>query len=120
MRNYIAKRALWYSQLEMHSRYCLIEGSFICIERLNSLIGEIFAFRIGTYACYFNFLIEIAVSPIMLGVNVFPLGSLYFTNILRCEAIVPGEPSIVINDNYKLLILLAEGAHKALEKVSID
>jgi hypothetical protein len=56
----------------------------------------------------------------MLGVNVFPLGSLYFTNILRCEAIVPGEPSIVINDNYKLLILLAEGAHKALEKVSID
>jgi hypothetical protein len=98
----------------------LIEGSSICIERLNPLIGEIFAFRIGTYVCYFDFLIEVAVSPIMLGVNVLPPGSLYFTNILRCEAIAPGEPSIVINDDHKPLVLLAEGAHRALEEVSIN
>jgi hypothetical protein len=83
----------------MYSRYCLIEDSSICIKRLNLLIGEIFAFRIGTYACYFNFLIKIAVSPTMLGVNMFPPDSPYFINFFRCEAIVPDEPSIVINNN---------------------
>jgi hypothetical protein len=119
MRNYIAKRALWYSHLEMHSRYRLIESNFTCIKRLNLLIGEIFAFRIGTYVYYFDFLIEVAVSPIMLGVNVLPPDSLYITNILRYEAIAPGEPSVVINDDYKPLVLLVKGAYKALEKVSM-
>jgi hypothetical protein len=83
----------------MHSRDRLIECSIAFIERLNPLIGEIFAFRIGTYVCYFDFLIEVAVSPIMMGVNVFSLGSLYITNILRYEAIVPGEPNVIINDD---------------------
>jgi hypothetical protein len=83
------------------------------------LIGEIFAFRIGTYACYFDFLIKIAVSPTILIVNVLPPDSPYITNIFRCEAIAPGEPSIVINDNYKPFILLAEGAHRALEEISM-
>jgi hypothetical protein len=59
------------------------------------------------------------VSPIMISVNVFPPDSPCFTNIFRCEAIAPGEPSVIINDNYKLFILLAEGAHKALEKISM-
>ena len=119
MRNHITKRALWHSHLEMHSRNRLIEGSSSCIERLNPLIGEIFASWIGTYACYFDFLIEVAVSPTMMGVNVLPPGSPYITDFLRCEAIAPGESSVVIDDDQESFVLLAECAHRALEEVSM-
>jgi hypothetical protein len=83
------------------------------------LIGKIFAFRIGTYAYYFDFLIEVAVSPTMIGVNVLPPGSPYITNFLYCEAIAPGESSVIIDDDQEPFVLLAEGAHRALEEVSM-
>jgi hypothetical protein len=97
----------------------LIEGSSICIKRLNPLIEKIFAFRIGTYACYFNFLIKITVSPIIMSINELPPGYPYITNIFRCEAIAPEESSIVINDNQKPFVLLAESAYKIFEEISM-
>jgi hypothetical protein len=99
MRNHITKRALWHSHLKMHSKDRLIEGDSSYIKRLNPLIGEIFAFWISTYACYFDFLIKIAVSPTIIGINVFPSGSPYITDFLRCEAIAPGESNIIIDNN---------------------
>jgi hypothetical protein len=103
----------------MHSKDRLIEGNSTCIKGLNPLIKEIFASWIDTYACYFNFLIEIAVSPTMISVNVLPLDSPYITNVLVREAIAPREPSIVIDNDQEPFVLLAEGAHKALEEVSM-
>jgi hypothetical protein len=119
MRNHITKQALCNPYLEVHMRDRLIECSSAFFERLDPLFREIFASRIGTYACDFDFLIEVAVSPTMMGVNELPPGCPYITYILRREAITPGEPSIVINDDQEPFVLLAEGAYRALEEVSM-
>jgi hypothetical protein len=103
----------------VYSRDRLIEYSSAFFKRLNLLIREVFVFRIGTYACDFNFLIEIAVSFAMISINKLPPDCLYFINVPICEIIAPGEPSIVIDDDQELFVLLAEGAYKTFEKISM-
>jgi hypothetical protein len=83
----------------MHSRDRLIESSSIYIKRLDPLFREIFAFKIDIYVYYFDFLIEIAVSPIIVSINKLSSGYSCITNILRYETIALGEPNIVIDDD---------------------